>query len=519
MKKPIVIVGGGVAGLTAAAYLAKAQVPFILLERNDTTGGLVQSIEREGFVFDLGIRAFENAGILKPMLRDLDIDLDFVANPVSIGIEKTWIPFTSVDSLDDYQGLLMEYFPEDRLAIEKIVAEIRKIATMIQFVYSLDNPLFEEKLKSWKTLKKVLPWLLKYKGIEKKIKNLQMPVNQFLGQFTKNQSLIDMVTQHFFTDTPTFFALSYFGMYPEYLYPLESTAALPRKLTEFILNCGGEIRKNQEVKKLDAKQKLVYTQEACIAYDQLIWAADQRILTEAHGLLLSPKCAATCESVLSYSFATTLNPAHIQGKIPAHSFYTPATEGIGSLGPFPIDKPDLQISWLRSFFQRTTYEISIPALRNPDLAKEGQCAVLVSTIFDYTIEEEFVKNYGPDLFQAIFQEEIAYVLAKIDPKLQQEELFSFISTPKFIEGKTGNWRGAISGFAFGPQQTSFSDTQQAIYTADEDIYVCGQWSFQPAGLPVSILTAKFCVDEILKRQKEISHSRGDSFRSGNNFKQ
>jgi len=41
----------------------------VLCEKEKKTGGLVNSFEYKGFVFDGGIRATENTGIVLPMLN------------------------------------------------------------------------------------------------------------------------------------------------------------------------------------------------------------------------------------------------------------------------------------------------------------------------------------------------------------------------------------------------------------------------------------------------------------------
>ncbi|MCX6307416.1 MAG: FAD-dependent oxidoreductase, partial [Bacteroidia bacterium] len=62
MKYDAVVVGGGIAGLTSAAFLAKAGRSVILFERQHKTGGLVQTFERNGVYFDGGLRSIENSG-------------------------------------------------------------------------------------------------------------------------------------------------------------------------------------------------------------------------------------------------------------------------------------------------------------------------------------------------------------------------------------------------------------------------------------------------------------------------
>ena len=88
-KKPTtLIVGAGIAGLTSAAYLSRAGHNVLLFEKNKECGGLVNSFSRDGFHFDAGLRALEDAGIILPMLKDLGIELKKVKSPVSIGIEN-----------------------------------------------------------------------------------------------------------------------------------------------------------------------------------------------------------------------------------------------------------------------------------------------------------------------------------------------------------------------------------------------------------------------------------------------
>src|SRR5207302_1078621 len=53
----IVIVGGGLAGLTCARVLHQARAPFLLLERDETLGGRVQTdVTSDGFRLDRGFQ-------------------------------------------------------------------------------------------------------------------------------------------------------------------------------------------------------------------------------------------------------------------------------------------------------------------------------------------------------------------------------------------------------------------------------------------------------------------------------
>lgn len=53
-KKSVVVIGSGVAGLSAASYLAKYGYDVTLLEKNEHIGGRARKFEHDGFVFDMG---------------------------------------------------------------------------------------------------------------------------------------------------------------------------------------------------------------------------------------------------------------------------------------------------------------------------------------------------------------------------------------------------------------------------------------------------------------------------------
>lgn len=57
-QKPILIVGAGIAGLTTAHLLAKAGKNVIVVEMEDTIGGLARSFRYDDFTFDIGPHRF-----------------------------------------------------------------------------------------------------------------------------------------------------------------------------------------------------------------------------------------------------------------------------------------------------------------------------------------------------------------------------------------------------------------------------------------------------------------------------
>ena len=137
-----IVVGAGVSGLTSAAFLAKYGRSILLLEKQPHCGGLVNSFTRDGFTFDGGIRALDDAGALFTMLRNLGIEIEFVKNHVSLGIEDQIIRVDSDMALRDYEKMLKNLYPESSEDITAIIKDIKKIMDLMDVQYGIDNPLF-----------------------------------------------------------------------------------------------------------------------------------------------------------------------------------------------------------------------------------------------------------------------------------------------------------------------------------------------------------------------------------------
>src|SRR5271165_2611314 len=51
---PIAIIGAGITGLTAAFYLKRKGIPVTVYESSDRVGGVIQSLQRDGYLAEFG---------------------------------------------------------------------------------------------------------------------------------------------------------------------------------------------------------------------------------------------------------------------------------------------------------------------------------------------------------------------------------------------------------------------------------------------------------------------------------
>ncbi|TFG34803.1 NAD(P)/FAD-dependent oxidoreductase [Candidatus Thorarchaeota archaeon] len=525
-----IIVGGGISGLTAAAYLTRAGHDVLLLEKNKECGGLLNSFSRDGFTFDAGARAILNAGIIRPMLKELEIELEMVDSPVSIGIENDVINLDVETILDDYKQLLEKLYPESIRDIEKIISKIERIFKDMGILYGIDNPYFRD-MKNDRSylLKEVLPWMGKFMFALRRMNKNNEPVESYLENLTSNQSLIDIIAQHFFKKTPTAFALGYFYTYTDYRYPKGGTGELPKAIVQKIIDWGGEIQTDIEIVEVNPAEKIISDKDGnTYAFDYLIWTADLKTLyrilntqgleeevtheiVEQKEILLSKR---GCESVYSLFVGVDMPLETFSSISNGHFFYTPLKEGLGEVHKSELNSlienfntvsKEQILQWLDRYFQLTTYEISIPTFRNPELAPEGKTGLIISTLFEYDLIRKVKDaNWYDELKTEVENRMLETLSNSIYPGLKNKVLFQSSSTPLSIESVAGSSEGAIVGWSNESPVPVVHELRKmggSVKTPIPHVYQAGQWVYSPAGLPTAILTGWHAAQNVIKTKK------------------
>jgi phytoene dehydrogenase-like protein len=345
-------------------------------------------------------------------------------------------------------------------------------------------------------------------------------VVDFLRQYTSNQSLLDIISQHFFQQTPAFFALSYIKLYLDYNYPLGGTGKLIEKLTGFIESHAGKISTNTSICRVDpGKQMVTDVQGSQYQYRKLVWAADLKSfyrlvnlenIPDQRGKEAIQRRQAEVDdkvgndSVYTVYLTVNLDKSYFSHIASEHFFYTPSRLGQSQAGPIPLQGERDEIErWLEKFFALTTYEISIPVLRDPSMAPAGQCGLIVSVLFDYALTRRIQEMGWYESFKALCERcVIATLDGSIYPGLQQAVLQQFSATPLTMERLAGNSEGAITGWSFTnhpmPAESRLPKIMNAITTPMPDVFQAGQWTYSPAGLPISIITGKLAADRVIK---------------------
>ena len=72
-QENILVIGGGISGLACAWRLRKLGLPVLLLERSPRFGGLISTVEKNGFRFDVGPQSFLAGESLLALIQELSL--------------------------------------------------------------------------------------------------------------------------------------------------------------------------------------------------------------------------------------------------------------------------------------------------------------------------------------------------------------------------------------------------------------------------------------------------------------
>jgi phytoene dehydrogenase-like protein len=533
----VIIVGAGIAGLTAAAYLSKYGLRVLVIEKEQKNGGLLGAFMMNGHLVDQGARAVIDSGIFIPMMKQLGLDIELLPNPIKITIGEQSVDLRDKTSIDDYGSLLNRLYPDHQHEIARIIREIKTVMGYMDVLYGIENPLFMSKPYDYMYLsKKLLPWMVRFVVNMKKAMKLLDPINEHLRKITDNESLIQIITQHFFESTPTFFALSYFSLYMDYYYPEGSTQTIVDRMVELIQKQNGQFINGEEVVRIVVPERQIKVKKGLsYTYDQMIWAADLNVLykcLDANHWPLSPlmqtvqqkqQFLATkkgADSVLSLYIIVNQPPETFQPISGPHSFYTPSPQGLSGISLSTLMNEEKTFTneqekifyWLEDFTKQNTYEISIPALRDPSCSPPGETALIVSLLFDYRLTSHIADLGLYELFKTRMTEMMIRNLDRYFHNFSAHIIKTAIVTPLAITEKTNNTEGSLTGWSFAnhpfPAEYRFLKVSKSVRTPIHTIKQAGQWTFNPAGLPVSILTGKLAADAVMKDLKK-KYRRGE----------
>jgi phytoene dehydrogenase-like protein len=141
----IAIIGSGMAGLTAGAYLAKSGHEVTVFEQFPTIGGVTATIQQDGFSWDIGpllLEGFAPGDKGRQILEELGVSDRVPSIHEDRGLDMMGLPLWKED---DYKGpfwrreKLKQIFPDEAHALEAYYQYYERVLALFSLVRQLDG--------------------------------------------------------------------------------------------------------------------------------------------------------------------------------------------------------------------------------------------------------------------------------------------------------------------------------------------------------------------------------------------
>jgi len=508
----VVIIGSGIGGLTAGAYLAKQGVKVLICEQGRRPGGYFTSFKRKGYTFDGGIQGCEDTGILLPMLRELDLldRIELRYSKLAYGLPDFFCPLERISDLGGLYGHLKKVFPHETKALDRVQQEAIEFCRVMEAMAHAPNPMY---LSARRTILETPRWLLQYasglRGLKKFSGLLDIPIEEYLATFVRDEKLIRFLSVGN-RGNPAAFSMSFAYAMMDYYYPASGgIRAIPDLLAQSILEQGGKIRYGSLAARILVERGKAYGVEMqdgeVIRAPFIINNGDLRRTftqmvppSEVPGEYLRRlQQADPGESVFSVYLGVDMPTEEIP------------TQGCGHILHMPTyDTVDVaEIHSNPDFYGRALMMVMVPTLHDRALAPKGKSVVILQCAASMRSLDRWGTDNGrrTKKYKA-YKKEIAGQLIlnaeRIIPGLSKRIEIQIESTPFTLQRYSLNSAGASVGWTAHPRET-FRGGLKGLFgssnTPISNLYQVGHWTMSPGGAPAGLMTGKI-VSTVLRHR-------------------
>jgi prolycopene isomerase len=478
-----IVVGSGLGGLSAAAFLARAGLRVLVAERLDGPGGYAHAFRRGAYLFDPAVHAIGQAqcgGMLDTWLRALDvrdrvdlIPLDRFYTVVFPGFELD-VPF----GVEEFVRVHAERFPreEERLrsfmslcerikeewdrirpgrSLEELAESAKSFPTVIRYRGATLQQVLDEHLLDGR-LKAAVGALWEYQGTPPS----RLGFVAFAGMLTSLLEGGQSYSRGSFQQLVDAFVAAIEANGGEVLVKTEVTRILTRdgSVARVALADGTEIRAPVVVSNVDAGQ----------TFERLL---EPGLLPDAYTRRLG-RLSVSTSSFIVYA-ATTLDLCQLDG---AHETFV--------FGSWDHDEV-----WRRTL-DGEPYALTVtsPTRIDPSLAPPGEHLITTVALAPYALDRPWSE------LKERWLELILGELAKLVPGLRDRLTFTEAATPLALERYSLNRDGAMYGWENSPGQSHAR--RLANVTPVEGLYLAGAWA-QPGSGTVAVMQSGFQTAQLI----------------------
>jgi phytoene dehydrogenase-like protein len=489
-QKSIIIIGAGIAGLSAGCYAQMNGYNTQIFEMHNIPGGLCTSWKRKGYTFDGCIHYLfgSRSGFAHRMYEELGAvqGRRMVDNEEFLRVEgrggKVWTVFADLDRLEQH---MKELSPADASVIEEFCNTARLFA---RSEMPAEKPM--ELMGPFDMLKmlKILPTMRAMRKYGK------VSMHEYATRF--NDPFLREVFPLIMEDVPDL-PMSIVMMSLAELHkrnsgwPIGGSLEFARAIEQRYRDLGGEVQYKARVEKI-------------------LVEADRAV-----GVRLTDGMEHRADIVISAADGRTtifdmLGGKYVDDKI--RHYYN----------EWPIFEPYLQISLgvVRDFSSEPhsiTFALAEPLkvgdqtrrwvhmkhyCYDPSMAPSGKSVVTASFLF---LNYEYWKTLYEDRerYKAEKQALADAVVDRLEkrfPGIKEQIEVVDVATPVTYERYTGNWRGCYEGWRM--TTATMGKAMSRTLPGLGSFYMAGQWVFMGGGIPGAVMSGRHLIQVICKRDQK-----------------
>ena len=489
MTKKLIIIGGGIAGLSTGVYARINGYDTIIFEKHNKPGGLCTSWHRKDFIFDYCIHNLVGTG--KVRLREVWEDLGAFEGTVIINQDiftriedsqgNALNIFTDLDRLEKH---MKEIAPEDSKTIEEYIKAGKSLPGEDFFAMGLGGTL--SKLKMATNFPKIMKW-----G--------KITLNDYAERF--NNEFLKRAFPHVQYDMST----SNIPMFPHLLFlagfkdgdlgwPKGGSLEFSRRIAQKFRDLGGKLNTSSKVDKIMVEDNkavgVILDDESEYHGDIIISAADGH---ETIYQMLDGKY--TNDTINKYYQSYEEEQAFgLQIFIGINSDLSSEPHAISLL----LDEPvEIELKKRDSLYLEIFDS-------NTGIAPPGKSVIKVVTSGNYNywkkMREEDLEKYKDE--KKIVYGKVLEILEKRFPGIKEHVEVFDVTTPATVERYTLNFHGwqpwPVPEGEIKTMMSGLSKTLPGI----QNFYMVGQWASAMIGISNAAVMGRNLIKEICKKDKE-----------------
>lgn len=493
MKYNTIIIGGGLAGLTAGATLSKFGKKVLLLEQHYKPGGCATTFKRGDFIVEVGLHemsGYKKGSNLANILKMLEVDknVEFLQVPEFYGILSDKEDFVFPHGYEAATKALVDRHPEEEKGIKKFMKLLAGIRN--ESMNQPRSPLLR------KLMYPLMPLL--YPNL---VTSTRHTVGSWMDKHIKSEELKLDLTAHiaYWGDDPYNLAMLYFGLpFSGFIecgghFVKGGSQELSNSLASFIEEQGGTVLLGTKAEKIITENgkatevvfKEVFNKDSTpitVSCDNVVANAAiptvPALLDEPYASRLKQKIGANPDSMSLLCIYLGFDQKVDKFGVKYYSNFVKG-EGVNSLKDlYSNNRGD----WNKRSFIFVDYEKVDAGLAPSDKAAGVICSVDYLEDWEGLSDEDYKtkKEKVADILLGRLEEKF--------PGIRESIEYSEVSTPKTIKRYTLNPSGAVYGFAQTLNMTGSKRLRNNFLIPN--LYFASAWAFPGGGFEGSI-TAGF----------------------------